>query len=183
MSRLKEKYDKKVRIDLMKKLGVTNKMGVPKIVKVVVNQGIGSTLKNKEHLSLAKQLLAQICGQTPSVREARVSVASFGLRRGMPVGLKVTLRGNRMYDFLDRLFSIVLPRLRDFRGVSKESFDKNGNYSLGIEDLSVFPEIDASKAPVKGLEITIVIENADKKKSEKLLELLGMPFEKIQKKE
>jgi len=178
MNRLQKKYRNDITKILSKELGIKNLLGVPKIVKVVINQGIGEALKNKEHLAQSKQVLATISGQVPEIRQARVSVASFGIRRGMPVGLRVTLRGSRMYDFLDRLFSIVLPRLRDFRGLSAKSFDKNGNYSLGIEDLSVFPELDPAKISVKGLEITIVTRASGKKSAERLLELLGMPFEK-----
>ena len=176
--RLKEKYEKEVVPRLLEELGANNEMAVPKITKIVVNQGIGEIAKNKEVLAQAKADLAAITGQAPSIRPARVSVASFSIRRGMPVGLKVTLRGRRMYDFLDRLFSIVLPRLRDFRGVSLKSFDKEGNYSLGIEEYIVFPEVDIAKSGARGLEITIVTDTDDKEIAKRLLELLGMPFEK-----
>jgi large subunit ribosomal protein L5 len=178
MGRLKQKYETEITKRMAVEIGIKNEIAVPEVKKVVINQGIGDIAKNKEQLEQAKQILAGISGQTPAVRQARVSVASFGLRRGMVVGLKVTLRGERMYDFLDRLFSIVLPRLRDFRGVSEKSFDKDGNYNLGIEDISVFPEVDTAKSVVKGLEITIVTNAKNKKNSRLLLELLGMPFEK-----
>ncbi len=178
MNRLREKYEKETRKILSDEFGIKNVHALPRVVKVVVNTGTGDALKNKELMEQAKKDLATITGQKPSVREAKVSVASFGIRRGMPVGLKVTLRGNRMYDFLDRFFSIVLPRFRDFRGVARSSFDKDGNYTIGIGEQSVFPEVDMAKTQPRGLEITIVT-NCDKvDQSRRLLELLGMPFEK-----
>lgn len=179
-SRLREKYEEEIVPQLAKELGTKNSLAIPKITKIVVNMGIGAASKNKELLNQARGDLAAITGQMPSVRQAKVSVASFSLRRGMPVGLKVTLRGNRMYDFLDKVISIVLPRLRDFRGVSLKSFDKSGNYSLGIREHIVFPEIDLSKSSAKGLEITIVTNTRNKEISKRLLELIGMPFEKGQ---
>jgi large subunit ribosomal protein L5 len=182
MNRLKTKYEKEILPQLAREFGIKNRMAVPKVTKIVVNQGTGDISKNKELLAQAKENMAKITGQAPSVRQASVSVASFSIRRGMPVGLKVTLRGARSYDFLDRLISIVLPRLRDFRGLSRKSFDKSGNYTLGIDELTVFPEIDIAKAGPSGLEVTIVTSTGDTKKAEKLLELLGMPFEKVQSK-
>lgn len=178
MSRLKEKYEKEIQDKLASEFSIKNKMALPKITKVVINTGIGDVIKNKEALKQAKEDLAKITGQTPSVREAKHAVASFSLRAGMPVGLKVTLRGRRMYDFLDRLFSVVLPRLRDFRGLSLKSFDQGGNYTLGIEEHTVFPEIDLANFSTRGLEVTIVTNTKDKKKAKRLLELMGMPFEK-----
>ncbi|OGM21859.1 50S ribosomal protein L5 [Candidatus Woesebacteria bacterium RIFCSPHIGHO2_01_FULL_38_9] len=178
MGRLQEKYEKEVRKVLSEEFGIKNIYALPRVVKVVVNSGVGEAIKNKELMEQVKKDLATITGQKPSVREAKISVASFGIRRGMPVGLKVTLRGNRMYDFLDRFFSIVLPRFRDFRGVSGSSFDKDGNYTIGITEQSVFPEIDMAKTQPRGLEITIVT-NVDKvDQARRLLELLGMPFAK-----
>lgn len=179
MSRLKQKYEKEVVSRLAKEFDIDNKMAVPNLTKIIVNQGIGEISKDKKILVQAKADLAAICGQVPSVRAAKVSVASFSIRSGMPVGLKVTLRGERMYDFLDRLFSIVLPRLRDFRGVPLKSFDKHGNYTLGIEENTVFPEVDLAKSTARGLEVTIVTNTSDIKKAKRLLELLGMPFEKM----
>ncbi len=176
--RLKEKYEKETTPALMGEFGIKNKMAVPKVIKVVVNMGIGDTLKNKEGLEKAKNDLASITGQVPTERKARVSVASFSVREGMVVGLKVTLRGYRMYYFLDKLFAVVLPRLRDFRGLSLKSFDNQANYTLGVEEHTVFPEIDVAKSAPRGLEITIVTDSKDKEKAKKLLELLGMPFEK-----
>ena len=150
----------------------------PSCKKVIVNMGIGEHMKNKERREQLIGDLAAITGQKPSVRDAKVSVASFGLRRGQPVGLKVTLRGRRMYDFLEKLFSVVLPRIRDFRGVSLKSFDKHGNYTLGIAEHVVFPEIDLAKGQPHGLEITIVTDTDEKDLSLALLTKLGMPFEK-----
>lgn len=178
-SRLQEKYEKEVAPQLIKEFSIKNKMAVPKIVKVVVNIGVGSVIKNKELVESLKKDLALVTGQRPSVRTAKVSIASFSLRIGMPVGLTVTLRKERMYAFLDRVFSIVLPRLRDFRGVSRKSFDKGGNYTLGFSEHSVFPEVDIARSSAHGMEMTIVINSESPKVSERLLTLLGMPFEKI----
>lgn len=176
--RLSQKYEKEVKSKLMSELAIKNELSTPKVKKVVVNMGVGSAIKDKGVLEQAKKDLAAITGQLPEVRQAKVSVASFGLRRGMPVGLRVTLRGERMYAFLDRFFSIVLPRLRDFRGVSRKSFDKHGNYSLGLEEYTVFPEVDLAKSQPRGLEVTIVTSTEDVDKARGLLRALGMPFEK-----
>jgi large subunit ribosomal protein L5 len=155
-----------------------NSLALPRVLRVVINVGIGDVFRNKEALERLKADLAAISGQKPAVRKARVSVAAFNLRIGMPVGLKVTLRGKRMEAFLRRLFSVVLPRLRDFRGLSRQSFDKMGNYTLGLSEQTVFPEIDLAKSSPHGLEITIVTNTEDPAKSEKLLAELGMPFAK-----
>lgn len=163
---------------LVEEFALKNPMQAPKVNKVVINTGIGEAQKNKELLERVKGEMAAISGQSPSVRKARVSVASFSLRKGSPVGLKVTLRGNKMYDFIDKLFSIVLPRLRDFRGVKKNSFDKEGNYTLGITEHNVFPEIDTAKSSPRGMEISFVIKSGTVEQSYRLLELLGMPFER-----
>ncbi|OGM28076.1 50S ribosomal protein L5 [Candidatus Woesebacteria bacterium RIFCSPLOWO2_01_FULL_39_61] len=176
--RLKEKYIKEVAPELSKEFEIKNKFAYPKVTKVIINMGVGEAIKNKELMQTLKKDMATITGQTPSTRKAKVSVASFGVRRGMPVGLKVTLRGSRMYFFLDKLFSIVLPRLRDFRGVSAKSFDKNGNYTLGITEHTVFPEIDLAKSQPRGLEITIVTNTDKVDEAKRLLELSGMPFAK-----
>ena len=178
MSRLQEKYNNEIIKKLSKSFGIKNHLALPKIEKVVVNMGIGEAAKNKEILEEARKDLANLTGQLPSVRLARVSVASFGLRRGAPVGLKVTLRGKRMYEFLDKLFSIVLPRLRDFRGLSRDSFDKFGNYTLGLTEHTLFPEVELGKIGSRGLEITIVTSTDDSQKAGDLLESLGMPFKK-----
>lgn len=178
-SKLFEKYQKEVAPKLATEFGITNKMAIPTVEKVVLNVGIGEIAKSKENLELAKKDLADITGQIPAIRPAKVSVASFSVRVGMPVGLSVTLRGEQMWAFLQRLFSITLPRFRDFRGLSTKSFDKGGNYTLGIEEYAVFPEIDLAKPhALKGLEITIVVKGGDPEKSKKLLGYLGMPFEK-----
>lgn len=177
--RLKEKYEKEVKGELAKEFGVKNKLATPKLVKIVVNMGVGEAAKNQQAMDALKRDIAAITGQAPSIRNARVSIASFSLRAGMPVGLAVTLRGEKMYSFFDRLVSIVLPRLRDFRGVPVKSFDKSGNYTLGFAEHTVFPEIDPAKsANAHGMEVTIVTNAGDAEKSKKLLELLGMPFER-----
>jgi large subunit ribosomal protein L5 len=180
MQRLQEKYEKEVRKTLMSEFGAKNPYELPKVSKVVINMGVGAAAKNQQTMDALKKDLAAITGQAPSIRSAKVSIASFSLRAGMPVGLAVTLRGDHMYSFLDRLFSIVLPRLRDFRGVPVKSFDKFGSYTLGFAEHTVFPEIDPTKsAAPHGMEVTITITGSDPEKSKKLLELMGMPFEKV----
>jgi large subunit ribosomal protein L5 len=177
--RLQDKFEKEVVPAMVKEFGIKNKIAVPTVTKIAVNMGVGNAAKNAQGLENLKKDFATIAGQAPSIRNARVSIASFSLRAGMPVGLSATLRGSKMYAFMDRLFSVTLPRLRDFRGISDKSFDKSGNYTLGLIEHTVFPEIDTTKsAAAHGLEITIVIENGDPEKSKKLLELLGCPFEK-----
>jgi len=178
MNRLQEKYQKEIMPKLKKEFDIKNDMAVPKLEKVTVNMGIGSAVKNKELRESLVKDISMITGQKPSVRLAKISVASFSLRQGMPVGLAVTLRGDKMYAFLDRLFSIVLPRLRDFRGLSRKSLDSQGNYTIGMKEHTIFPEIDFAKSNAHGMEITIVTNSKDAIKSEKLLEYLGMPFEK-----
>ncbi len=176
---LKEKYETEISKQLEKELSIKNKMAIPRVEKVVVNMGIGDLVKNKEGTKAIKADLAMIIGQKPSVRAAKISVAGFNVREGMPVGLAATLRGQRMYDFLERLFTIVLPRLRDFRGLSQKSFDGSGNYTMGIVEHTVFPEIDINKSGApRGLEITIVTNTQDMEESKKLLILMGMPLEK-----
>jgi large subunit ribosomal protein L5 len=177
-SRFKKRYEQDVIKKLSNELGIKNKFAIPRIEKIIVNSGVGDATGDKSILKQMSQDLAAITGQKPSVRRAKVSVASFGVRHGMPVGLKVTLRGIRMYDFLDRLFSIVLPRLRDFRGLPLSSFDKFGNYTIGIREHSVFPEIDLAKSKPRGLEITIVTSTDNPKEAEMLLRLVGLPFQK-----
>lgn len=179
ITRLQEKFEKEVKGILAKEFDIKNDHAIPSISKVVLNMGVGAITKNQQQMDNLKRDLAAITGQTPSVRNAKVSIASFNLRAGMPVGLSVTLRKERMYSFLDRLFSIALPRLRDFRGISTKSFDKMGNYTLGFEEHTVFPEIDPAKAAnAHGLEITIVTTAKNAEQSKKLLELLGCPFVK-----
>lgn len=178
LPRLKEKYLKEVVPTLHRDLEIKNIQAVPRVVKVVVNMGIGEITKNRDQIEQAKKDLAAITGQLPSVRAAKISVASFSIRRGQPVGLTVTLRGEKMYSFLDKLFAVVLPRLRDFRGLSNNSFDKNGNYTLGIKENNVFPEIDLIKTQSHGLEITIVTSTKEEAQAYQLLAGLGMPFAK-----
>lgn len=178
-TRLNEKYEKEVLPNLRKEMGNINVMAVPIISKIVVNLGVGQAAKNKETFEVLKKDLAQITGQFPQIRPAKISVATFNVRRGMPVGLRVTLRGEKMYSFLDKIVSIVLPRLRDFRGVTVKSFDKDGNYTLGFSEHTIFPEVDFAKAaPAHGIEVTIVVKKASPDSAKKLLELLGMPFAK-----
>jgi len=175
---LKEKYEKDIRLNMAKVSG--NHMNVPRLEKIVVNMGTGDRLRDKNTKGKIINDLAAITGQVPKVQKARISVAGFGIREGMPVGLSTTLRRDRMYHFLDRLVSVVLPRIRDFRGVPAKSFDGAGNYTLGIFEHTVFPEIDLAKVDKPhGLEITLVIRNSNPKKSKELLTELGMPFEKI----
>ncbi len=177
--RLQEKFEKEVTPVMVSEFDIKNKIAVPTIEKIAINMGVGNAAKNAQGLENLKKDFATIAGQMPSVRNARVSIASFSLRTGMPVGLSVTLRGNKMYAFLDRLFSIVLPRLRDFRGIPTKSFDKSGNYTLGFTEHTVFPEIDPTKsAAPHGLEITVVVSGGSPEKSKRLLELLGCPFVK-----
>lgn len=179
MNRLQEKYQKEVKGALAKEFDIKNTFAVPKLEKIVINMGVGALSKNQQQMDALKKDLATVTGQMPSVRNAKVSIASFSLRAGMPVGLSETLRGERMYSFFDRLTSIVLPRLRDFKGVSLKSFDKMGNYTLGFEEHTLFPEIDPTKsANAHGFEITIVTTAKDAEKSKRLLELMGMPFVK-----
>ena len=154
-------------------------MAAPKVKKVVVNMGIGALRDNKDEQEKISQELGQIVGQKPSFRKTTQSIAGFGTRRGQIVGVAATLRGKRMYDFLEKLFNVVLPRIRDFRGVSRKSFDQAGNYTLGMTEHTVFPEIDLGKVSrTHGLEIVIVMNTYDTKKSQRLLEELGMPFQK-----
>lgn len=172
-------YKTKIKGQLKKELNLTNDMMVPKLVKIVVNTGTGDAIKSKDSLAKVSDDLGLITGQKPKITRAKVSIAGFNIRAGMNVGLVVTLRGQRMYDFYEKLVKIVLPRLRDFRGVPVKSFDQAGNYTLGITEHTVFPEVDLAKVEkAKGMEITIVTSTKDRQESKKLLESLGMPFEK-----
>jgi large subunit ribosomal protein L5 len=178
-NRLREKYEKEIMPKLAEDLGVKNMNAVPKLEKIVINMGVGNLIKDKAAMDKATEELAAITGQKPQSRPAKSSIAGFGIRAGMPVGLRVTLRGDRMYSFLDKLISIVFPRLRDFRGISNKKFDKAGNYSIGFVEHTVFPEIDLAKVDkLKGLEITIVNTAKDEKAGKMLMTYLGMPFEK-----
>ena len=176
MARLKEKYIKEVAPALREQLGYTNPMQVPRLLKIVVNMGINSTVESDVFKSLTKDL-AQITGQAPMLRKARKSIANFKLREGMSVGLMVTLRGARMYEFFDRLINTVLPRLRDFRGVSPLAFDGRGNYSLGLQEQTIFTEISVDDVKqIQGMDITIVISAHTNEEARELLRLMGMPF-------
>jgi large subunit ribosomal protein L5 len=177
MPRLKELYQEQVVPTLQKELGYENIMQVPRLEKVVVNIGMGEALQNAKSLDAAVNDLSIITGQKPIVTRARRSIAAFKLRTGNPVGVKVTLRGNRMWDFLDRLINIALPRQRDFRGISADAFDGRGNYSLGLREQLVFPEINYDKIDrIRGLEITIVTTALTDAEGYQLLRHLGVPF-------
>lgn len=179
MNRLIKKYTDTVRKELTSDLAISNTHQVPKIEKIVINSGVGKAVADTKQLDMVVATLAKISGQKPIITKAQHSIATFKLREGMPIGTKVTLRGERMYSFLDRLIAVVLPRTRDFHGVSAKAFDKSGNYSIGIKDQTVFPEVAYEDAMViHGLQITIVISGNDAKASKMLLEKLGMPFEK-----
>jgi large subunit ribosomal protein L5 len=179
MSRLREFYKTEAIPSLTKQYNYKNVMAVPKLVKVNVNMGLGEAIANAKVLDVATEELAAITGQHPVVTKAKKSIAAFKLRQGMPIGVTVTLRGDRMYEFLDRLISITLPRVRDFRGVSPRSFDGRGNYTLGLRDQLIFPEIDYSKADkARGMNITIVTTAKTDDEAYELLKVLGMPFTK-----
>ena len=179
MNRLQEKYTDTIQKNLREELSIGNIHQVPKIEKIVINSGVGKAVSDVKNLDIVISTLTKISGQKPVVTKARNSIAGFKLREGMPIGVKVTLRGQRMYSFLDRLISIVLPRTRDFHGVSSNSFDRDGNYSLGISDHTVFPEISYEDASaIHGLQITIVISGKDIEANRVLLEKMGMPFQK-----
>jgi large subunit ribosomal protein L5 len=176
---LQERYQNEVVTNLMKSLNLSNVMEVPRINKIVVNIGLGEALENARALDAAVSDLSWITGQTPVVTKARTSIANFKLREGRSIGAKVTLRGERMWAFLDRLMNIALPRVRDFRGVSPNSFDGRGNYTLGLREQLVFPEIDYDKIDkVRGLEVTIVTSAQNDDHGMQLLTMLGMPFRK-----
>ncbi|MCU9615217.1 50S ribosomal protein L5 [Caldibacillus lycopersici] len=179
MSRLKEKFDKEITPSLMSKFNYKSIMQVPKIEKIVINMGVGDAVQNSKALDSAVEELTLITGQKPVVTRAKKSIAGFRLREGMPIGAKVTLRGERMYEFLDKLVSVSLPRVRDFRGISKNAFDGRGNYTLGIKEQLIFPEIDYDKVTkVRGMDIVIVTTANTDEESRELLTQFGMPFQK-----
>jgi len=182
-TRLKDQYFDTFRADLMKQFNLKNLNQVPRLEKIVLNIGLGKSKDDKKMFEVAGNTLTKITGQKPVETIARKSIAAFKLREGNKIGLKVTLRDERMYEFLDRLITLVLPRLRDFHGVSADAFDKQGNYSLGLKDQSVFPELSFEETTtIHGMQINFVIENAhDNSKSRALLEKFGMPFEKERK--
>ena len=176
-ARLKTRYNDEIRPALQRKFGYSSIMQAPKLVKVTLNMGVGEAKQDAKVLKAAREQLATIAGQQPSVRRARKSVAAFKLREGMPVGLSVTLRDDRAYEFLDRLFSVAIPRIRDFRGLNPRSFDGRGNYSLGVREQIIFPEIDYDSIDqVRGLDITITTTASTDAEAFALLDALGMPF-------
>ena len=178
MARLKDKYRSEVVPALKERFGYKNVMEIPKLEKVVINMGLGDCKDNSKALELAVSELATISGQKPMVTKAKKSIANFKLRAGMNVGAKVTLRGDRMYEFTDKLVSIVLPRVRDFRGVSNKAFDGRGNYSLGVREQLIFPEIDYDKVEkIRGMEMVFVTTAKTDEEARELLRLLGMPFQ------
>ena len=179
MARLREKYKKEILPALMKEFEYKSVMAVPKLERIVVNMGMGEAITNPKLLDVASEELAAITGQKPIIRRARKAIAAFKLRKGMPIGVMVTVRGDRMYEFVDRLVNIVLPRVRDFRGLSPEAFDGNGNYTLGVTDQQIFPEIDMVKTEqMRGMNVTIVTTAASDEESRFLLSQMGMPFAK-----
>ena len=176
-ARLKQRYLEEIRPVLMERFGYSTPMQAPRITKVTVNMGVGDAKQDSRVLEAATDQLATITGQRPSVRRARKSIAQFKVREGMPVGVAVTLRGERSYEFLDRLMSVAIPRIRDFRGLSPRSFDGRGNYSLGVREQIIFPEVDYDEIDqVRGLDITITTTASSDEESFALLEALGMPF-------
>jgi large subunit ribosomal protein L5 len=177
MARLKDAYNERIRQALIDKFGYSSPMQAPKLIKITVNMGVGEAKQDAKMLEAAKEQLAAIAGQQPSVRRARKSVAAFKLREGMPVGLSVTLRGERAYEFLDRLTAIAIPRIRDFRGLSPRSFDGRGNYSMGVREQIIFPEIDYDNIDqVRGMDVTITTTAQTDAEAFALLDALGMPF-------
>jgi large subunit ribosomal protein L5 len=177
MARLKEKYRSEIAPAIAKEFGIENPMAIPKITKVVINMGMGEAISNAKILDTASDELRVITGQKPVTTKAKKSIASFKLRQGMNIGTMVTLRGDRMFEFLDRLISVALPRVRDFRGVSAKAFDGRGNYTLGIREQLIFPEIDFNKVEkTRGMNISIVTTAKNDEQARALLKALGMPF-------
>ncbi|WP_425059820.1 50S ribosomal protein L5 [Sporomusa carbonis] len=176
-TRLKEKYINEVAQAMMQKFGYKNVMEIPKVEKVVINMGVGEAVGNPKVLDAAVNDMTLIAGQKPVVTRAKKSIAAFKIRAGMPIGAKVTLRGERMYQFLDKLFNISLPRVRDFRGVSPKAFDGRGNYTLGVKEQLIFPEIEYDKVDkIRGMDIIIVTTAKTDEEARELLRLMGMPF-------
>jgi large subunit ribosomal protein L5 len=176
-ARLYDRYQKEIQPNLAKKFGRTNKLSLPKLEKVVVNMGVGKALQDKNRIEQAQEQLSLITGQKAQVTLAKKAISSFRLREGQAIGCRVTLRGQRMYEFLDRLISIALPRIRDFRGVSPKSFDGHGNYTLGLTEQQVFPEVDPDKVTfVQGMDITFVTSTDNDDEARELMRGFGMPF-------
>ena len=175
--RLLERYEKEIRPALAKKLGRSNPHALPRLEKIVISMGVGSAITEKKHMEDATAALAVISGQKPLVTKSRVAIANFRLREDLPIGCKVTLRGLRMYEFLDRLISLALPRVRDFRGLNPNAFDGHGNYSLGLSEQLVFPELNPDKfLRPQGMNVTLVVSGKDNEESRELLRGFGMPF-------
>jgi large subunit ribosomal protein L5 len=176
-TRLQERYAKEILPALAKKFGRENRLSLPKLTKIVLNMGVGKALQDQERMKQAAEHLAQIAGQRPQITKARMAVSGFRLREGNEIGCRVTLRGRRMYEFLDRLINVALPRIRDFRGVNPKSFDGNGNYTMGLTEQLVFPEIDPDKVSfTQGMDITFVTTTKNDDEARELLRLFGMPF-------
>ncbi|MCD8501846.1 MAG: 50S ribosomal protein L5 [Bacillaceae bacterium] len=179
MNRLKEKYQNEIVPSLIEKFNYSSVMAVPKIEKIVINMGVGDAVSNAKALDKAVEELTAIAGQKPLITKAKKSIAGFKLREGMPIGAKVTLRGERMYAFLDKLIAVSLPRVRDFRGISKKAFDGRGNYTLGVKEQLIFPEIDYDKVDkVRGMDIVVVTTAKSDEEARELLLQMGMPFQK-----
>src|SRR5881227_2997648 len=177
MARLLERYQKEIVSRLAQRLNRTNRLSLPRLQKIAVNMGVGKALQDKNRMEQAAEQLGQITGQKAQVRKAKVAVSGFRLREGNAIGCRVTLRGSRMYEFLDRLISVALPRIRDFRGVNPKSFDGHGNYSMGLSEQSVFPEIDPDKVTfVQGMDVTFVTNTDNDDEARELLRGFGMPF-------
>ena len=178
-ARLQEKYEKEILPALKDKLGRSNRLSLPKLEKVVVNMGVGSAISEKKHIEESVDALGQITGQKPLVTIARKSIAGFKLREGMPIGCKVTLRGRRMWEFVDRLISVALPRVRDFRGLNPKGFDGNGNYTMGLTEQLVFPELNPDKfLRVQGMNISFVTNVPSNDEARLLLDLVGLPYQR-----
>lgn len=176
-ARLQERYVKEIVPALAKKLGRENRLSLPRLTKIVINMGVGKALQDKERMKQAAEHLSLIAGQRPQITKSRMAVSGFRLRKGNEIGCRVTLRGRRMYEFLDRLINVALPRIRDFRGVNPKSFDGNGNYSMGLTEQLVFPEIDPDKVSfTQGMDITFVTTTKNDDEAREMLRLFGMPF-------
>jgi large subunit ribosomal protein L5 len=176
--RMQTKYEKEALPALAEKFGRSNPMSLPRLEKIVVNMGVGIATQEKKHLETAVEAMGLITGQKPIITKSRKAISAFKLREDMPIGCKVTLRGRKMYEFFDRLVSIALPRVRDFRGVNRKAFDGNGSYSLGLSEQLVFPELNPDKfLRVQGMNITFVVRNASDDESRELLRILGVPFQ------
>ncbi len=177
--RLLEKYKKEICPELQKKFGIKNVMAMPRLQKIVINMGVGAAIQDIKILETAMAELAAMTGQKPIMRRARIAISNFKLRENLPIGCKVTLRGAKMYEFVDRLVNVALPRIRDFNGLSRKSFDNFGNYSFGISDQTIFPEIDTGRLTrAQGMDITFVFNNKHEEQTMELLRLLGVPFRK-----